>query len=150
MARAPRTRPAVLAFLAAGALGVVAPREVSSDHTKEAGNVVVTVEDDWRFSDSSPEWAKDKIVLRAFRRLVKLKKKDPATGEQPDAKGEGGEILISNVEAPAGKSLQEIAEVQGCALGTVKSSLHRAVMTLRERLSDLFPGPGRELQNRPS
>ncbi len=46
-------------------------------------------------------------------------------------------------------SLQEIAEVQGCALGTVKSSLHRAVMTLRERLSDLFPGPGRELSNRP-
>ena len=47
-------------------------------------------------------------------------------------------------------SLQEIAEAQGCALGTVKSSLHRAVMTLRERLADLFPGAGRELQNRPS
>jgi RNA polymerase sigma-70 factor (ECF subfamily) len=47
-------------------------------------------------------------------------------------------------------SLQEIAEVQGCALGTVKSSLHRAVMTLRERLADLFPGPGRELHNHPS
>lgn len=29
-------------------------------------------------------------------------------------------------------SLQEIAEVQGCALGTVKSSLHRAVATLKE------------------
>jgi RNA polymerase sigma factor (sigma-70 family) len=47
-------------------------------------------------------------------------------------------------------SLQEIAEVQGCALGTVKSSLHRAVMTLRERLVDLFPGTAHELPNRPS
>lgn len=47
-------------------------------------------------------------------------------------------------------SLQEIAEVQGCALGTVKSSLHRAVMTLRNRLSDFLPGPEGELQNRPT
>ena len=47
-------------------------------------------------------------------------------------------------------SLQEIASVQGCALGTVKSSLHRAVMTLRDRLSDLLPGPEGELHNHPS
>ena len=47
-------------------------------------------------------------------------------------------------------SLREIATVQGCALGTVKSSLHRAVMTLREQLSDLFPGPEGELQKRPT
>jgi RNA polymerase sigma-70 factor (ECF subfamily) len=45
-------------------------------------------------------------------------------------------------------SLQEIAEVQGCALGTVKSSLHRAVMTLRDRLTDLFPETGHELPSR--
>lgn len=44
-------------------------------------------------------------------------------------------------------SLQEIAEVQGCALGTVKSSLHRAVMTLRQKLSDFFPEAGHELPN---
>jgi DNA-directed RNA polymerase specialized sigma24 family protein len=47
-------------------------------------------------------------------------------------------------------SLQEIAEVQGCALGTVKSSLHRAVMTLRDRLSDFFPETAHGLSNRPS
>lgn len=47
-------------------------------------------------------------------------------------------------------SLQEIATVQGCALGTVKSSLHRAVMTLRDRLSDLLPGPRDELHKHPS
>ncbi|MFQ5669951.1 MAG: RNA polymerase sigma factor [Acidobacteriota bacterium] len=47
-------------------------------------------------------------------------------------------------------SLQEIADIQGCALGTVKSSLHRAVMTLRQRLASLFEGHGRELQDRPS
>jgi len=46
-------------------------------------------------------------------------------------------------------SLQEIAEVQGCALGTVKSSLHRAVMTLRGQLSSLLPGHTHELQRRP-
>jgi len=28
-------------------------------------------------------------------------------------------------------SLQEIADVQGCALGTVKSSLHRAIASLK-------------------
>ncbi len=47
-------------------------------------------------------------------------------------------------------SLQEIATAQGCALGTVKSSLHRAVMSLRTRLTDFFPGPEGELQNRTS
>jgi DNA-directed RNA polymerase specialized sigma24 family protein len=46
-------------------------------------------------------------------------------------------------------SLQEIAEVQGCALGTVKSSLHRAVMTLRGQLASLLPGHTHELQRRP-
>jgi|SRR5882724_2891210 len=33
-----------------------------------------------------------------------------------------------------GLSLQEIAEAQGCALGTVKSSLHRALANLKEIL----------------
>ncbi len=33
-------------------------------------------------------------------------------------------------------SLQEIADVQGCALGTVKSSLHRAIASLRGILED--------------
>lgn len=47
-------------------------------------------------------------------------------------------------------SLKEIADVQGCALGTVKSSLHRAVMTLRERLMEFFPEAGHELPNRSS
>jgi RNA polymerase sigma-70 factor (ECF subfamily) len=47
-------------------------------------------------------------------------------------------------------SLQEIAEVQGCALGTVKSSLHRAVMTLRDRLSEFFPETAHGLSNRSS
>ena len=47
-------------------------------------------------------------------------------------------------------SLKEIADVQGCALGTVKSSLHRAVMTLRERLIEFFPEAGHELPNRSS
>ncbi|MFQ5719620.1 MAG: RNA polymerase sigma factor [Acidobacteriota bacterium] len=47
-------------------------------------------------------------------------------------------------------SLQEIANVQGCALGTVKSSLHRAVMTLRDRLSGLLSGPEGELHKHPS
>jgi RNA polymerase sigma-70 factor (ECF subfamily) len=45
-------------------------------------------------------------------------------------------------------SLQEIAEAQGCALGTVKSSLHRAVMTLRSRLEGLAAGAPRELPGR--
>ena len=47
-------------------------------------------------------------------------------------------------------SLKEIADVQGCALGTVKSSLHRAVMTLRKRLMEFFPEAGHELPNRSS
>lgn len=33
-------------------------------------------------------------------------------------------------------SLQEIADLQGCALGTVKSSLHRAIAALREILEE--------------
>jgi len=33
-----------------------------------------------------------------------------------------------------GLSLQEIAEAQDCALGTVKSSLHRALANLKELL----------------
>ena len=47
-------------------------------------------------------------------------------------------------------TLQEIAEVQGCALGTVKSSLHRAVMTLRDKLTEFFPEAGHELPDRSS
>jgi len=37
-------------------------------------------------------------------------------------------------------SLQEIAEVQGCALGTVKSSLHRAIASLKGLLQERKAG----------
>ena len=42
-----------------------------------------------------------------------------------------------------GLSLQEIAEAQNCALGTVKSSLHRALANLR----GILEGEGRQLSD---
>ncbi len=42
-----------------------------------------------------------------------------------------------------GLSLQEIAEAQDCALGTVKSSLHRALANLKE----ILEGTGRKMHD---
>lgn len=42
-----------------------------------------------------------------------------------------------------GLSLQEIAEAQSCALGTVKSSLHRALANLKE----ILEGTGRKIHD---
>jgi DNA-directed RNA polymerase specialized sigma24 family protein len=44
-----------------------------------------------------------------------------------------------------GLSLQEIADAQECALGTVKSSLHRALANLKEILESRAGGPRKEL-----
>jgi RNA polymerase sigma-70 factor, ECF subfamily len=103
-----------------------------SQYRRQRGSPVVGTLDtvDPRMPDApAAEWLRDDLELDRLRKVV--------AGEIEQAlltlTEEGRTVILLDLE---GLSEREIADVMGCAVGTVKSRLSRARSALRQRLQD--------------
>jgi RNA polymerase sigma-70 factor (ECF subfamily) len=103
-----------------------------SQYRRQRGSPVVGTLDtvDPRMPEApAAEWLRDDLELDRLRKVV--------AGEIEQAlltlTEEGRTVILLDLE---GLSEREIADVMGCAVGTVKSRLSRARAALRQRLQD--------------
>ncbi len=105
--RSPPARRLSGALLLLSALLSWGARPAAAEKVKEdvANNYVLSIPDSWRWIDGGADWAKYGIRARGVRELEAFKRTGVGKPE-----GQGGEVVVSILDAPAGKSLDEIAK----------------------------------------